>query len=245
MKIAVIFPVINCLDYTKQAIASMKSQHELAVVIVDNGSTDGTQAWARQQGYEVIENGENKGLTIAWNQGMHWAHAHGCQYAILANNDILLHPATIDALAGAMEANPDWGIGTAVNERGWCLANGGAEAIFKKELPAEPTDAESPDFSFFMVRFSAYEQVGDFDEEFSRRGKAYFEDNDYHYRMKLAGIPARCFTGAPYFHYGSTTQAQQIGGIVPAPKFQENARYYMEKWGGGVGQERYKTPFNQ
>jgi GT2 family glycosyltransferase len=37
----------------------------------------------------------------------------------------------------------------------------------------------------FILTKSVYEKVGAFDEGFK---KAYFEDNDYMYRMKLAGV---------------------------------------------------------
>jgi GT2 family glycosyltransferase len=46
------------------------------------------------------------------------------------------------------------------------------------------------------------EDIGYFDENFV---PAFYEDNDYHNRIKLAGGFARRITRAPYYHFGSVT----------------------------------------
>lgn len=243
-KIGIIFPVINKVELTTAAIHSVKSQWPLHVVLVDNGSTDITLSWAKQGGAniidEVIENGSNKGLTIAWNQGVAAARAAECDLVILANNDILLHPKTIDNMVEELDKNPDWGMVTAVNDKGWCEANGGPTAIFTKQVDEPGSSSDHPDFSFFMVRMSAFDQLkakeepdgkepnpGLFDEQFSHRGRAFFEDNDMHYRFHKAGIPAKCTTRAPYYHYASQTASTAPSGL----NFELNKQYFIEKHG--------------
>lgn len=96
-------------------------------------------------------------------------------------------------------------------------------------------------FSCFAMRLDVARYVGLFDEEFS---PAYFEDNDYHYRLKLAGIEAHAVDGE-YFHKGSAT----LGLFDWARKqmhhhnFRKNAEYYQKKWGGMPSHERYTVPF--
>lgn len=84
-------------------------------------------------------------------------------------------------------------------------------------------------------------QVGYLDENFF---PAYYEDNDHRYRMKLAGLEWEYFP-LKYEHRVSST----LKNSVEIQKknqmtFAENGRYYIEKWGGLPGQEKYETPFN-
>lgn len=84
-------------------------------------------------------------------------------------------------------------------------------------------------------------EVGYLDENFF---PAYYEDNDHRYRMKLAELEWEYFP-LKYDHKVSST-------LKSNPEFQkknqmtfaENGRYYIEKWGGLPGQEKYETPFN-
>jgi len=84
-------------------------------------------------------------------------------------------------------------------------------------------------------------EVGYLDENFF---PAYYEDNDHRYRMKLAGIEWE-YLPLKYDHIVSAT-------IKKDPKifqknqytFNENKKYYLEKWGGLPGQELFTTPFD-
>jgi GT2 family glycosyltransferase len=82
---------------------------------------------------------------------------------------------------------------------------------------------------------------GTFDENFR---PAYFEDNDMRYRIKLSGLKSYIHTEAVAHHYGSQTQyADRNNPVCPPHMFEENRRYYIEKWGGQPGQEVCTTPY--
>lgn len=240
MKVGIIFPVINHLDLTRAAVASVQSKHETFIVIVDNGSTDGTPAWAVQTDRigSCINNQMNAGLTVAWNQGVKKCRDNGCEYILIANNDIVLHPQVIDNLVADLEAHPDWWLLSAVNDRGWADEHGGPEAIKNKPIPEQGSVRPHPDFSCFMVRATLFDELakkqseakepnpGWFDEEFSRIGKAFYEDNDFHYRLHKAGMFAGCTDRAPYYHYASVTATSiGVGGGA-------NSVYFSNKHGG-------------
>src|SRR5215207_6340078 len=53
---------------------------ECAVLVVDDGSTDGTAAVARAYGAEVLSFGENRGLREGIAAGYAYAHEHGFDY---------------------------------------------------------------------------------------------------------------------------------------------------------------------
>jgi GT2 family glycosyltransferase len=84
-------------------------------------------------------------------------------------------------------------------------------------------------------------EVGYLDENFF---PAYYEDNDHRYRMKQAGIEWE-YLPLKYQHAVSAT-IKRDPAIYARNRmtFKENGRYYIEKWGGLPGQEKYTTPFD-
>lgn len=91
----------------------------------------------------------------------------------------------------------------------------------------------------FLLTKEVFDRVGPFDERFY---PAYYEDNDYHYRMKLLNVIYRHekLFGVSVFR-GSQTIARDPGLI----KHSKCEAYYVEKWGGLPGKETYKTPFGK
>jgi len=225
---------------SKQAIESLKCKHEHLIIIIDNGSTDGTKEWceqykpAKNQHFKYIRHEDNIGVGPAWNEGIleSFKFDENINYVLVSNNDVIYHPETINNLIKSLDKHPDWGMATACNQRA-ILAD--PQAIKTMEIPAEQFN-DGPDFACFMIRKSAYEKIGGFDENFI---KGFFEDNDYHYRMEKLGIPAMSTTLAPYYHFGSRTQNQRPGGIVDAKQFDANRQYYVKKHGGGPGSEQW------
>ena len=96
------------------------------------------------------------------------------------------------------------------------------------------------DWCAFILPKSTYKKVGKFDEEFY---PAYYEDNDYHYRMRLKGYNLFKIPFLNPFVY----QASQTIEKEPSlrPYVQKNKERYIQKWGGEPNKEAYKKPFNK
>jgi GT2 family glycosyltransferase len=107
--------------------------------------------------------------------------------------------------------------------------------------PDQEAISEHPDFSCFIVPSDIFKEIGRFDENFR---PAYFEDNDFHYRIDLTTWDAHATTKAPYYHYGSITQNSVPQGIIPGTQFEANRAYFVKKWGGLPGAETYRHPYN-
>jgi GT2 family glycosyltransferase len=96
-------------------------------------------------------------------------------------------------------------------------------------------------FCVFLLKRFAFERVGRFDERFY---PAYFEDNDYHRRMKLAGIKEAFVEDTGYEHVGSAT----LKSFSPEETQEHHRNFvrlrelYVLKWGGLPGAEIYETP---
>lgn len=98
-------------------------------------------------------------------------------------------------------------------------------------------------FSCFAIDDRIIEAVGYFDDTISPN-YAYFEDNDYHRRMILAGYGI-VESGAEAIHVGSAT----IKAMDPEQMRQHHLRFvlaqqnYTRKWGGLPGNETFTTPY--
>jgi GT2 family glycosyltransferase len=127
-------------------------------------------------------------------------------------------------------------------------------AIFNSDLFLEPEDLtnleetmRTNDIAFmgglhaFGVSQRAIAEVGWFDENFV---PAYFEDNDWHYRARLAGFEV-AWLGSPG-HFGShVIRSSVLYASENRRTFADNERYYVAKWGGGTAAEVFTTPFDK
>ncbi|MCP4421094.1 MAG: glycosyltransferase family 2 protein, partial [Chloroflexi bacterium] len=110
-KASIIIPHLNGKQHLDDCLGSLRRQScsDFEVLLVDNGSTDGTQVYVRDHFPEVqlIELGSNRGFTGACNAG--WEAAKG-NIIILPNNDTEVDPNWLREVLAAFEQNPQVGI---------------------------------------------------------------------------------------------------------------------------------------
>ncbi len=109
MTISVIIVNWNTRDLTCAAVRSVLEQEvdaALDVIVVDNGSSDGSVAGLRAEfpALRVIETGRNLGFARGNNVGL--ARARG-DYTLLLNSDAKLRPGALAALWQAQREHPD------------------------------------------------------------------------------------------------------------------------------------------
>src|SRR3954470_452850 len=78
------------------------------VVVVDDGSSDGTSSWlaSAYPGVRVVVQ-ENAGVSAAMNRCL--AEAAGYEFVLLLNNDVELADGFVDALVAALDGHPEAG----------------------------------------------------------------------------------------------------------------------------------------
>ena len=105
--VSVVIPNWNGLRWLPGCLASIASQQQAVaeVIVVDNGSTDGSIEHVRREYPDVrlIELGTNTGFAVAANRGL---RAAAGELVALINTDIVLEPDWTARMTAALAADP-------------------------------------------------------------------------------------------------------------------------------------------
>ena len=244
--------VYNNLDLTTKMLDSLKTKHDLRVMLIDNGSkepiTKFINDFLARPGTSAIKYLDNKGVAYAWNRAIQHAIDNiKADFVLIVGNDTILSPVCIDRLvAGAEKHKASLITGTDYTKQ--CSK---PQSILDFIVPEKEIITECPDFSCFMIRTEAVKELAEKEHENEKRPglfdekffPAYFEDNDYHYRLQLAGLKAIKTNQASFYHYGSATKKRnpEIANQV-SMTYWDNEAYFCAKWGGKPGNEKLKVP---
>jgi GT2 family glycosyltransferase len=169
------------------------------VVVVDNGSTDGSSVLLRDKHPEltVIESPRNLGYVKGVNTGVRMALDRGATHVLLINNDAVAHPGMVNELLGLLERKPSAGIaGPKIFYYGTDVMwfNGGhfndllgfsTHPLMDRRDDGEDVEREVHYVTgcAMMVRSEVFRDIGIFDEDFD----IYAEDLDLCLRAKEKG----------------------------------------------------------
>ena len=171
------------------------------VILIDNASHDRSVAFVRKKfpNVEIVQNRHNLGFAVANNVGLRLAQARSADYVILLNNDVVVSLNWLADFVAEMEKIPDLGVAGCklLFPDGTIQHLGGRvqlpEVIAQHPYQFEPdqnqiTQAQDADYvtgAAFAISRRALEIVGVLDELFS---PFYFEETDYCYRARAAGL---------------------------------------------------------
>jgi GT2 family glycosyltransferase len=219
---AIVVPTWNSAHLLPGCLDSIASQEgELELLVVDNGSVDGSQALLRQRGVRFLELPRNVGFAAAMNLGV----ANTSAPAVLAlNADTVLEPGAIGSLVAALGATSDLGgvqprILQAEFERGTgdpetALLYSAGMALTADGRGYE-TGAGQPQVARFrsrrevfgvcgaacLLRRELFDGLGGYDESFF----AFCEDVDLNLRARIAGWSFAYEPEAVVWHVGNAS----------------------------------------
>ena len=221
-EITVVIPNYNGMKYLPECLQALSNQEsgtpDFAVLVVDNGSTDGSVEFLRE--YEENANDKIKSILLSENTGFCHAVNVGIEaaqtpYVLLLNNDTKPEPGFVKHLYKAIQKDEKifsvsacmlmWDKPELLDDAGdrycalgWAYARG-------KGKPAAAYDRAVQVFSAcggaVIYRKSVFDKIGLFDEAHFM----YLEDLDVGYRARIHGYQNWYEPEAKVLHYGSAS----------------------------------------
>jgi N-acetylglucosaminyl-diphospho-decaprenol L-rhamnosyltransferase len=236
MRPAIYIPTYNGRERLGKTLRSLEAQSRPTdVVVVDNGSSDGTAELLHEEFPEValLELGRNLGFGPALNRAI---AEHPADPAILLNNDVEAEPRFVEALLDAAAEGAETVAGVLVQEAAPSLIDSAGVVADRTlmgfdYLHGEPLAAATkapnplgPTGGAALYRLAAFRAAGGFDE----RIFLYYEDLDLALRLRAAGARCRLAAGARAVHAYSASLGAGSSG-----------KYARTGWSRGYMLRRY------
>ncbi|MGH2684808.1 MAG: glycosyltransferase, partial [Actinomycetota bacterium] len=240
---SVVVVTFNQLPLTRLCLESLlagTSEPSYEVVVVDNGSEDGTLEYLhelarRHPQVRVLPSDENVGFARALNHGLDTARG---EILLMLNNDTVVAPGWVMPLVSHLR---DSGIGLVGPTTNRCGNEAEVRPPYRKfggfqryasrrarERQGRSFDIRTLNMFCVAMRREVMAAIGPVDTRF---GTGLFEDDDYSMRARAAGYRVVCAEDAFVHHFGQGS----FGELVPtgeyARLFSRNRRLFEEKWG--------------
>jgi hypothetical protein len=224
--VSVVVPNWNGRHWLPGCLESLDAQTRAPaeVIVVDNGSSDGSLAWLADAhpGVRVQALGANTGFAHAANRGVEAARS---ELVALVNTDVVLAADWVARMTAALADHPGaaaaackmlsladpgevYDAGDVLRRDGACEQRGRfARDDGRFDAPGEVFGACA---GAAVYRRAAVLAVGGFDERYF----AYLEDVDLALRLRLAGWGCR-YEPAVALHAGEASSSQLRGGHAP------------------------------
>lgn len=199
--VSVVIPTRNRAGYLQVALRSIAAQDFEApyeVVVVDDGSADGTGEVARRVGARLIRHDPPRGTNAARNAGIRAARA---DLVVLTDDDVDAPAGWLRAYVDGAARHPgDEAFGGPIRARleGRAPRSCGRESppITTLDLGGHDVEADMVWSANMMLRRSAFERAGPFDETLQGGG----EEEEWLRRLRAAGGGVRYLAAAGLVH---------------------------------------------
>lgn len=221
-KVTVIIPNYNGLRFMEPCFAALRQQKfkEFDILVVDNGSQDGSVEWLKDHEIPSIFLEENTGFSGAVNVGI---RACETPYVILLNNDTEPYPDYVGELVRCMDRFPEVfsasskmlqlsnrelmdDAGDMYSVLGWAYQRGVGQPASRYSRARQVFAACA---GAAIYRREVFEEIGYFDESHF----AYLEDIDVGYRAKIFGYKNVYCPTAKVCHVGSGTSGSKYNSF--------------------------------
>ncbi|MBT4137176.1 MAG: glycosyltransferase family 2 protein [Candidatus Latescibacteria bacterium] len=207
------------LDACLQSLAQCRRDMAYKILIVDNGSTDDSADFVRENHPEVtlIQTGKNLGFAGGNNIGIAHALQNNADYILLLNQDTVVFGAWMDHLIEFADASPHLGI---LGPFQYDYSGQTFDRVFQNQLTANTTyfeDAKqnkiAPYYTIphvigaaMLLRREAIEALGTFDPYYF----LYFEEKDLCRRTIAAGYDIAVVPTSKIGHYHGQLHAEEL-----------------------------------
>ena len=221
-KVTVVIPNYNGLKFMEPCFAALAAQSEknFDVLVVDNGSSDGSVEWLKEHEIPSVFLPDNIGFPGAVNIGIKKAQT---PYVILLNNDTEPKPDYIREMIRMIERSPKiFSVSSRILQMyhkelmddagdmyslpGWAFQRGVGQPVTGYKRPCRVFAACA---AAAIYRREVFEEIGYFDESHF----AYLEDVDVGYRARIYGYDNVYCPAAEVYHVGSGTSGSKYNSF--------------------------------
>ena len=210
------------LERLLPSVFSSRTKYSYEVIVVDNGSNDGTMEWLQTTNYPLKTiPSTNIGFAAGNNLGINQASG---KYILLLNPDTKLEQDTLEVMLEFMEQNPEMGISGPKIVK----PDGGLDLAARRRFPNpwnsfkrlflldnkdynyigtdenQSMEVDSVVGAFLLIRKSVVDKIGLLDESFFMYG----EDLDWCWRCKEAGYKVWYYPKALITHYKGSSSSK-------------------------------------
>lgn len=226
---------VECID----SIVKSRPKVSYEIIVIDNGSTDGSVSALEKLRVKLIKNKNNVGFAKANNQGIKIAKG---KYVLLLNSDTKVKKRSIDnvydfavsrknvGVVGPKLLDADGSIQGSVFRlptiynavRQYFL---GQKGILNKYAPKgdEPVVVEALVMAAFLITPAAFEKVGLLDESYFM----YFEDLDYCRKINNSGLKIYYLPSSEIIHYHGGSGGKQDYLVASSKIYHGLAKHYL------------------
>lgn len=218
----IIIPNYNGMKFLETCVDSLRRQtcQSFRLLVVDNGSEDGSVQWLKEQGIESIFLNENTGFSGAVNRGI---KAAATPYVLLLNNDVRVDKHFVAEMVQAIERSERIfsvssrmiqmfkpgrmdDAGDMYTVLGWAFQRGVGQETGRFNRSCRVFSACA---GAAIYRRELFERIGLFDEKHF----AYLEDIDVGYRARIEGYDNVYCPAAKVWHVGSGTSGSKYNAF--------------------------------
>lgn len=236
----------SCIRSVLDTCASEIEKKEFEIIVIDNGSTDGSKEYLSifSDSIRLIGNNSNTGYAPACNRGMREAKGN---YVLLLGNDTIIMDEALQKCIRFLDENPDCGAvgcrllnpdGTFQNN---CkkfpkLRNGFFTYLSLDRLNKDydmssfeydrTAEVEQISTTLLMIRKALLDEIGYFDKSY----KILYNDVDLCKRIRQSGKKIYFLHTAEVIHYGSRS-TKKAGFKERKIMYSDIYRYYRKNFG--------------
>ena len=242
MQIDIVIPNWNGKNLLRACLDSLKLQSftEYSVIVIDNGSTDGSKELLQEKYPDVhlISWPQNRGFSVAVNAGI---KAGSAPLVFLLNNDTELHEDCLQEMVRAAEKIPeaDFFAAKMLNYHKRHKLDGAGDAFLRGgvgyrigTMEADGDLYSSSRYVFgvcagaALYRREMLQEIGCFDEDFF----AYLEDVDLNLRANSRGKKCWYVSEARVYHVGSATTGSKINDFTVSLSTRNNFNVLLKNY---------------
>ena len=242
VEVSIIIPVLNKLEFTRQCLDRIWRHSDqtipFEVVVVDNGSSDGTAAWFAanpRPGLHYHRNATNLGFAKGNNVGASLSRG---RHLLFLNNDTLVRPGWMSEMLRVMRSDPAMGIvglkqlfpyTNSIYHVGIVFAPGGIPQHLYPHLDAslprvnKEREYQAVNGACLLISRALFDECGGFDAAYVNG----YEDIDLCMQARQRGRKVACCTSAFIYHYAQISEGRTADD-------DRNAALFASRWGTRV-----------